>query len=80
MREELDLLNEKQIYCLKNLNKFGVDPDSVKDRENGDYWKWYSHWDNWKKDMGEEEWLVFDKKMSNKEDVSLYEPKTKWND
>lgn len=80
MLEELKDLSEQQHYCLQQLTKFGVDPDSAKDRPNGDYWKWYHHWDNWKKEMDNDTWHIFDRKMSREEDYSDMLPKNKWNE
>ena len=80
LKAEIERLLESQQYCAQQLSKFGVDPESVKDRENGSYWKWYSHWDNWKKAMSDEEWYAFDKRMSAGEDISQYLPKQKWNE
>jgi hypothetical protein len=51
MEQELVDMFEEQVFCIQQLSKFGVDPDSAKNRPNGDYWKWYEHWDNWKKAM-----------------------------
>lgn len=80
LEKDLEHLGEYQKYAVQQLTKFGVDPESAKDRPNGDYWKWYRHWDNWKKEMSDEEWRNLDRKMSKKEDISNMLPKTKWND
>jgi hypothetical protein len=80
IEESLKKVSEIQQLCLQQLSKFGVDPESAKDRANGDYWKWYTFWDNWKKDMSDKEWRKLEKKMSQKEDVSDLLPKRKWNE
>lgn len=80
LQQDLERLSEVQKECLQQLSKFGIDPESAKDRPNGDYWKWYTHWDNWKKEMSDEEWRNFDRKMSKLEDYSDLLPKTKWNE
>jgi hypothetical protein len=80
IQEDLDQMREQQQYCVQLLSKFGVDPDSAKDRVNGNYWKWFTHWDNWKKNMSDDEWNAFDKKMSTDEDISQLLPKQKWNE
>lgn len=80
MEKDLEQLVEVQQHALQQLSKFGIDPESAKDRVNGDYWKWYRHWDNWKKEMSDEEWRNLDRKMSKQEDVSDMLPKTKWNE
>lgn len=80
IEQDLKDMSEKQVYCVSLLSKFGVDPESAKDRENGDYWKWFTHWDSWKKDMDEQTWRIVDNKISKMEDVSEYLPKHKWNE
>lgn len=78
--ENLKELSEFQQHCVQQLSKFGVDPESSKDRRNGDYWKWYHHWDNWKKEMDNDVWWEFDKKMNNQQDYSDMLPKHRWNE
>jgi len=53
-----DIINVQQLqkFAVFGLSRFGVDPESVKDRELGDYWKWFHHWDDWKKSLDEETW------------------------
>ena len=80
MQGELNDLSEKQQYCVQQLTKFGIDPESAKNRPDGDYWKWFKHWKNWVEEMTDEVWSTFDNKMSNKEDYEDMLPKTKWND
>lgn len=80
LQKDLERLAENQQYALQQLTKFGIDPESAKDRPNGDYWKWYTHWDNWKKKMSDEEWHNIDRKMLKNEDYSDLLPKTKWNE
>lgn len=65
--------------CVEKLPAFGVDPESVKDKE-GSYWKWYTHWKNWKEGMTQENWEIFDQKFSEEEPIEEFLPKTKWND
>jgi hypothetical protein len=80
MQKDLDQMREQQEYCVQQLSKFGVDPESAKDRTNGNYWKWFRHWDEWKKGMSDKEWNAFDKKMTAEEDISQLLPKQKWNE
>ena len=80
MTEEMEYLREQQFHCLNQLGKFGVDPESANDRENGDYWKWFRHWDTWKKELTDEQWDEFNHKMSQKEDCSALLPTKKWNE
>ena len=80
MAEGLAEMSEKLQYCVKQLSRFGVDPESTTDRVDGEYWKWFRYWDSWKNDMSDEEWEIFDRKMCNNEDLSDLLPKTKWND
>jgi len=79
IKEDLERMSELQQHALQQLSKFGVDPESAKDRPNGDYWKWYHHWDNWKKELSDEVWRDLDKKMSKDDDYSDLLPKDSWN-
>ncbi len=76
----LQELSEQQVFCVQQLTKFGIDPESAKNRPDGDYWKWFTHWDEWKRNMSDEEWDILDTKMRNKEDISELLPKNKWNE
>ena len=80
IQEEMQELSELQQYSVQQLMEFGVDPESTKDRIDGDYWKWYRHWDDWKKAMTDEEWEHFDNVMSKEEDYEELLPKNKWNE
>jgi len=72
---------EIQKYVASKLTKWGVDPESVTDRENGTYWKWFTHWNNWhKKTLTDEEWEKVNKMVSEEKDISKFLPKKKWND
>lgn len=68
-------INEVQKFAVENLGRFGVDPKSAKDRVNGNYWKWYGFWDNWKNGLPEEDWKVV--ASGNYVD---YLPTKKWNE
>lgn len=80
LQKDINHLLEYQQECLHQLVKFGIDPESAKDRVNGDYWKWYKHWNNWKEGMSDEVWRALERKMKRKEDISDMLPKTKWNE
>jgi len=72
-----DMMNIRvvQKFTVDNLDRFGVDPVSVFDKENGDYWKWFKFWDKWKTDLSDEEWKQVS--VGNYKD---YLPKTSWKD
>lgn len=72
-----DLVNIRglQKFTVENLQRFGVDPESAYDKENGNYWKWLTHWNDWKNGLSEEEWV----KVSVG-DYEEYLPKNKWNE
>jgi hypothetical protein len=53
MQEDLNKMREMQEYCVQQLDKFGVDPESAKNKPEGDYWKWFNHWHTWQHDMSE---------------------------
>jgi len=80
LQKEMKEICGLQQYCAQQLTKFGIDPKSAKNRPDGDYWKWYGHWDNWKKAMTDEEWQHFDSIMDKEEDYSDLLPKNKWNE
>jgi hypothetical protein len=72
-----DMINirEVQTFTVENLQRFGVDPETVEDKENGDYWKWYTFWDKWKENLTDEQW-----KVVSTGEYKEYLPKAKWND
>jgi len=83
MQTELERLSENQAYCVQQLIRFGVDPDSAQNRPDGDYWKWFQHWHDWHHSMSDNEWNELEEleeKMSDKEDYSHMLPKHKWNE
>ena len=72
-----DMINirEVQIFTVEHLDRFGVDPKSVEDKTEGEYWKWYTFWDEWKKNLTDDEWEV----VATGE-YKQYLPKTSWNE
>ena len=68
-----DIINvrELQKFVADNLTRFGVDPESVKDRENGEYWKWYGFWDKWN---------AMTQLMGKGESIEKYLPEGTWKD
>jgi len=80
MQTDLENMSKLQQYCVQTLTKFGIDPESAKNRPDGDYWKWFDHWNSWRDNMSNEEWMAFDIKMSNNEDLTDFLPKHKWNE
>lgn len=80
MQKDLENMHEQQVYCVQQLTKFGVDPESAKDRPNGDYWKWFEHWHSWQHGMSDEQWNEVNSKMGRNEDISHLLPKNKWNE
>ena len=80
LQAELTDLSEQQQYCVSQLSKFGVDPESAKNRPEGDYWKWFKHWNDWHHGMSDEEWYELDGKMGKEEDITEFLPKHKWNE
>jgi len=79
---EKDIVNTRELqqFAVDNLTRFGVDPESAKDRQNGNYWKWYKHWDNWKKGLTVEEWRKVDSLITNEESLDEYLPEKSWRD
>lgn len=79
---QVDIMTVKEIqkFAVNNLMRFGIDPESANDRENGDYWKWYLHWDGWKKELSDEEWNTVNSLMAKRESYENYLPKNTWRD
>ena len=73
-------VRELQQFAVDNLMRFGVDPESAKDSENGDYWKWYRFWDGWKKGLSDDDWNAVNSAIGKKESYDKYLPKTTWKD
>jgi len=72
-----DMMNIRVIqkFTVDNLQRFDVDPESVHDKENGEYWKWYKFWDKWKTDLTDEQW-----KVASTGKFKAFLPKTSWKD
>ena len=64
-----------QKFAVDNLTRFGVNPETAQDRENGEYWKWYRHWDKWKKGLSDETW-----KLVASGNYKEYLPTKSWNE
>lgn len=80
LKNEILQMYEEQAYAVNQLTKFGVDPETAKNRPDGDYWKWYEHWHSWHHGMSEELWRELDNKMNKGEDITDMLPKHKWNE
>jgi hypothetical protein len=72
-----DMVNirEVQKFAADHLDRFGVDPESVEDKTEGEYWKWYTFWDEWKKNLTDDEW-----KVVATGEYKEYLPTTSWKD
>jgi hypothetical protein len=80
IQEDIEHIRNLQRFAVENLMRFGVDPETAKDRPNGDYWKWYGFWDKWKKGMTDEEWKNLNKLMSEEKPIDEFLPKGNWRD
>lgn len=78
VNSDIENVREIQKFAVDNLMRFGVDPKSSEDRKNGDYWKWYRFWDNWKKELTNEEWENVSDALKNNKSFDKYLPKTTW--
>ena len=76
--EDIAKIRVLQKFVADNLIKFGVDPATVNDRKNGDYWKWYKFWDTWKKGLSDEDWNKVDALMSQDKPFDEFLPKDTW--
>jgi len=80
IQEDIDNVRELQKFAVDNLTRFNVDPETVNDREDGEYWKWYRFWDNWKKGLSDEVWNTINQLMANNKSIDEYLPKETWRD
>lgn len=80
VQSDINKIREVQKFTVDNLGRFGVDPESAKDRENGDYWKWYHFWDNWKKGLSDPEWNTIYENMVEDKPFENLLPKGNWRD
>ena len=80
IQKDMRNVQEIQQFIVDNLDRFGVEPASYKDKENGDYWKWYHFWDDWKKSLSDDDWSVISTKIANGESIDIYLPTKKWNE
>ena len=80
VHEDMMAVKELQQFVVDNLMRFGVDPLSAKDRENGDYWKWFGFWDKWRNGLSDEDWDNMIKLIKNNESYEKYLPETTWKD
>ena len=62
-----DIMNIQQLqkFAVFGLERFDVDPTSVQDRENGEYVKWFKHWDKWRNELSEETWKIVQSAMES---------------
>jgi len=78
-RKDIKNVSDTQAYVVSQLlSKFGVDND-VKNKD-GDYWKWYFHWDAWKNRLSDKQWEEVKRKIENEESFNELLPKNKWNE
>ena len=73
-------VKELQQFAVDNLTRFGVDPTTAKDGENGEYWKWYHFWDGWKKGLSNEDWNKVMVLISQNKPFDEYMPTKTWRD
>jgi len=77
---DINNVGEVQKFAADNLTRFNVDPETVNDRKNGEYWKWYRFWDDWKKGLSNEDWNAVNQLMINNKSIDEYLPKGTWRD
>ena len=80
IREDMERISQMQQVAVDSLKRFDIDPESSKDRENGDYWKWYNHWNNWKNGLTNEQWNKVNNLLSKEESIDEYLPEGTWKD
>ena len=75
-KENQEYYQAMQSENSQKLPEFGIDPETTKDRPNGDYWKWYNHWKSWMNSFSNIEWEKFNQKL-NKKEPQVGKPATK---
>jgi len=80
IQEDINNVREVQKFAADNLTRFNVDPETVNNRKNGEYWKWYLFWDDWKKGLSNENWNTVNQLMTNNKSIDEYLPKGTWRD
>jgi hypothetical protein len=78
--DEIAKIRILQKFAVDNLTRFGVNPETVNDRKNGDYWKWYHFWDDWKKGLSDKDWNEVNHLMLNNEPFDKFLPEGNWKD
>lgn len=78
IRNDIQKVAALQRFVVGTLTRFGIDPETAKDKPNGDYWKWFTFWDNWKKGLTDQEWNELNRKLENKESVEDMLPFGNW--
>lgn len=79
-QEGLEFFKASLDINLDNVSKFGVDPKSIEDKENGDFWKWLRFWKAWDDTLTDEVRNDIDIKLSDNQNVDEYLPAKKWNE
>jgi hypothetical protein len=84
--EHVDLTDQQYgiSYLVNQTKKYGVElPEPKVDQflaATESYHKWYQFWKTWMKSFSDSNWKILEEKMKNKEDISDYLPKKKWNE
>lgn len=79
-QEGLEYFKASLDVNLDNVSKFGVDPKSIEDKENGDFWKWMKFWKAWDDALLDSLRDVIDTKLAENQSVDEYLPVRKWNE
>lgn len=79
IQEDINRMREIQKFVVENLKRFNVDGDSVNNKD-GEYWKWYKFWDDWKKSLRDEDWATINDCISNGKPIEDLLPNKTWRD
>jgi len=77
--KDIQNVRELQQKAVAETKRFGVPEFDVK-QPSEDYWKWYRHWDSWKKGLTNEEWDIVNSKLQKEESLEGHLPTKKWNE
>lgn len=78
-KADLDNVYQMHVISVDATNRFGVkeaiisevnqETGILEERIGTDYWKWYSHWNQWLSEFNDEKWDEFRAKLVNDEDL-----------
>lgn len=84
VQKSIQEVSDRHKFLVNNAMRFGV--NEIYEEKNGksysslEYRRWYTHWDNWKKNLTNTQWETVRNKLAKGETFNDLLPTTKWND